>query len=199
MAVDSHAQGRQARAKKGSKWFRLRKKQHPKYTSRTPQRVQLDRGDARLTKTEWHPPFFYAVRPVYDMGFDASGIYNRDESRFFRQLITNLGAKRVINKHGCKDVYRRRGYRREHMTRIACIRADGIGTLPLTLILKTKKVCGDWFPSSRTLVVLLGNGTGWSTAANFQTYLERVFQHYTRCSHTDNGRVVLLVDGQRRT
>ena len=46
-------------------------------------------------------------------------------------------------------------------------------------------------------MVLLGNGTGWSTASDFQVYLERVFQHYTGCSDTEDGRVVLLVDGSK--
>ena len=94
-------------------------------------------------------------------------------------------------------MYRRRGYGREHITGIACIRADGIGTVPLTLIFKTKKVKGDWFRHASTPVVLLGNGTGWSTASDFQVYLERVFKHYTGCSDMEDGRVVLLVDGSK--
>ena len=32
---------------------------------------------------------------------------------------------------------------------------------------------------------------------DFQVYLERVFQHYTGCSDTEDGRVVLLVDGSK--
>ena len=175
-----------------------RRKRHPEYTSRTPQLVESDRADARLTRAEWKRFFFEVVRPVYnEIGFDESRIYNLDESGFFRQFITNSGARKVITKRGCNDVYRWRGYGREHITGIACIRADGIGTVPLTLIFKTKKVKGDWFRHASTPVVLLGNGTGWSTAADFQVYLERVFQHYTGCSDTEDGRVVLLVDGSK--
>ena len=84
------------------------------------------------------------VRLVYnEIGFDASRIYNLDESGFFRQFITNSGAQKVITKRGCNHVYRRRGYGREHITGIACIRADGVGTVPWTLIFRTKKVKGD--------------------------------------------------------
>ena len=138
------------------------------------------------------------VRPVYnEIGFDESRIYNLDESGFFREFITNSGGRKVITKHGCNDVYRRRGYRREHITGIACIRADEIGTVPLTLIFKTKKVKDDWFRRVSTPVVLLGNGTRWSTASDFRVYLERVFQHYTGCSGTEDGRVVLLVDSSK--
>ena len=69
--------------------------------------------------------------------------------------------------------------------------------MPLTLIFKTKKVKGDWFWHACTPVVLLGNWTGWSTTSDYQVYLERVFQHYTGCSDTEDGRVVLLVDGSK--
>ena len=160
--------------------------------------MESDRADARLTRGEWKRFFFEVVRPVYnEIGFDASRIYNLDESGLFRQFITNSGARKVITKCGCNDVYRRRGYGREHITGIACICADGIGTVPLTLIFKTKKVRGDWFRHACTPVVLLGNGTGWSTTCDFEVYLERVFQHYTGCSDTEDGRVVLLVDGSK--
>ena len=66
--------------------------------------------------------------------------------------------------------------------------------MPLTLIFKTKKVKGDWFRHASTPVVWLGNGTKW---LDFQVYLERVFHHYTRCSDTEDGGVVLLVDGSK--
>ena len=69
--------------------------------------------------------------------------------------------------------------------------------MPLTLIFKTKKVKGDWFRHACTPVVLLGNGTGWSTASDFQVYLERVFQEYTGCLDTEDGRFVLLADGSK--
>ena len=65
------------------------------------------------------------------------------------------------------------------------------------MIFKTKKVKGDCFRHASTPVVLLGNGTGRSTASDFQVYLERVFQHYTGCSETEDGLVVLLVDGSK--
>ena len=69
--------------------------------------------------------------------------------------------------------------------------------MPLTLIFRSKKVKDDWFRHACTPVVLLGNWTGWSTASDFQVYLERVFKHYTGCSDTEDGRVVLLVDGSK--
>ena len=168
------------------------------HVAHTPQLLQSDRADARLTRAEWKRFFFEVVRPVYnEIGFDTLRIYNLDESGFFRQFITNSGARKVITKRGCNDVYRRRGYGREHIEGIACIRADGIGTVPLTLIFKTKKVKGDWFQHACAPVVLLGNGRGWSTASNFQVYLERVFQHYTGCPDTEDGRDLLLVDGSK--
>ena len=198
MALEHRVNGHPTKIPSGNKWFRLWKKRHPEYTSRTPQLVESDRADARLTRAEWKRFFFEVVRPVYnEIGFDVSRIYNLDESEFFRQFITNSGAPKVITKRGCNDVYRRRGYGREQITGIACIRADGIGTVPLTLLFKTKKVKGDWFPHACTPVMFLGNGTGWSAASDFQVYLERVFQHYTGCSDTEDVPVVLLVDGSK--
>ena len=188
MALEHRVNGHPTKITSGNRWFRLWKKRHPEYTSRTPQLVESDRADARLTRAEWKRFFFEVVRLVYnEIAFDKSRIYNLDESWFFRQFITNSGARKVITKRGCNDVY----------VGMACIRADGIGNVPLTLIFKTKKVKGDWFRHGSTPVVLLGNGTGWSTAADFQVYLERVFQHYTGCSDTEDGRVVLLVDGSK--
>ena len=152
--------------------------------------MESDRADARLTRAECKPFFFEVVRPVYnEFGFDKSRIYNFDESGFFRQFITSSGARKVNTKRGCNDVYRRRGYGCEHMTGIACIRADGIGTVPLTLTSKTKKVKGVWFQHASTPVVLLGNGTGWITAADFQVNLERVFQHYTGRADMEDVRI----------
>ena len=146
MALQHRVNGHQTKIMSGNKWFRLWKKRHREYTSRTPQLVKSDRADARLTRAEWKRFFFEVVCPVYnEIGFDESRIYNLDESGFFCQFITNSGARKVISKRGCNDVYRRRGYGREHITRIACIFATGIGTVPLTLIFKTKKVKGDWF------------------------------------------------------
>ena len=198
MALEHRINGHPTKITSGNKWFRLWKKRHLDYTSRTPQLVESDRADARVTRAEWKQFFFEVVRPVYnEIGFDESRIYNLDESGFFRQFITNFGARKVITKRGCNDVYRRHGYGREHITGIACIRGDGIGTVPLTLISKTKKLKGDWFRHASTPVVLLGNGTGWSTAADFQVYLERLFQHYAGCSDTEDGRVVLLIDGSK--
>ena len=198
MALEHRVNRHPTKITSGNKWFRLWKKRHPEYTSRTPQLVESERADARLTRVEWKPFFFEVVRPVYnEIEFDGSRIYSLDESGLFREFITNSGAPKVITKRGCNDVYRRRGYGREHITGIACIRADGIGTVPLTLIFKTKIVKGDWSRHASTPVVLLGNGTGWRTAADFQVYLERVFQHYTGCSDTEDRRVVLLVDGSK--
>ena len=34
-------------------------------------------------------------------------------------------------------------------------------------------------------------------SADFQVYLERVFQHYSGCSDTEDGRVPLLIDGSK--
>ena len=144
MALEHRVNGQPTKITSGNKWFGLWKKRHPQYMSRTPQLVESDRADARLTRAQWKRFFFEVARPVYnEVGFDELRIYNLDESGFFRQLITNSGARTVITKRGCNDVYRRRGYGREHITGIACIRADGIGTVPLELILNTKKVKGD--------------------------------------------------------
>ena len=146
MALEHPVNGRATKITSGNKWFRLWKNRHPEYTFRTPQLVESGRADAHLTRAEWKRFFFEVVRPVYnEIGFNASRIYNLDESGFFHQFITNSGARKVITKRGCNDVYRQRGYGRKHITGIACIRADGIGTVPLTLIFKTKKVKGDWF------------------------------------------------------
>ena len=199
MALEHRVNGHPPKITCGNKWFRLWNKRHPEYASRTPQLVESDRADPRLTRAEWKQFFFEAVSPVYnEFGFDESRIYNLDESGFFRQFITDSGARKVITKRGCNDVYRRRGYGRQHITGISCIRADGMGTVLLKLFFLTKKVKGDWSRHASTPVVLLGNRTGWSTAADFQVYLERVFQHYTGCSDTEDGRAVLLVDGSKK-
>ena len=198
MGVEHRVSGHPTKITSGNKWFRLWKKRHPEYTSRTPQMVESDRANTRLTRAEWKRFFFEVVHPVYnEIGVDESRIYNLDESGFFRQFITTFRARNVITKRGCNDVHRQRGYGHEHIRGIACIRADGIRIVPLTWILKTKKVKGDWFRHASTPVVLLGNGTGWSTAVDVQVYLERVFQNYTACSDTENGRVVLLVNGSK--
>ena len=125
MALDHGVNGHPTKLTSGDKWFRLSKKRHPEYTSRTPKLVESDRADARLTTAEWKRFFLEVVRPLYnEIWFEESRIYNLDESGFFHQFITNSGARKVIPKRGCNDVYRRRGYGREHITGIACIRAD---------------------------------------------------------------------------
>ena len=54
-------------------------------------------GTLNRQKNRVVPFFFMLSGMVYNMvRFDASHIYNPNESHFFRQFVTNLGASRVI-------------------------------------------------------------------------------------------------------
>ena len=50
MALEHRVNGHPTKIASGNKWFRLWKKRQPEYTSRTPQLVESDRADARLTR-----------------------------------------------------------------------------------------------------------------------------------------------------
>ena len=75
MALEHRVNGHSTKIMSGNKCFRLWKKRLPEYSSRTPQLVESDRADARLTRAEWKRFFFEVVRPVYnETGFEESRI-----------------------------------------------------------------------------------------------------------------------------
>ena len=179
----------------GKTWWKLFKRRNSDFVSRLAQNVESQRASARLSPQQWTEFFNNHLKPGLEkVAYNASHIWNEDESGVFRQFTT-VG-QRVWVRKGRKTVARRRGWQRQHITAIVTINAQGQATKP-ALLWNTKKIRGDMFLRAQCPVTLKGMPDGWSSQEVFLERVETVLVKETQPLSNPQKCILLLVDGSK--
>ena len=134
---------------------------------RTPQLVETQRANAKVTTKEWEQLFLHCVKEALEtVNYNPGDIYNMDESPFQVQYLSNTGQS-VYTRRGSIQVWRKRGNQRKHVTLIGCVSAAGV-PLALVLLWGNQKVRGEWFGNENCPIHCRATGNGWSNADVFR-------------------------------
>jgi DDE superfamily endonuclease/Tc5 transposase DNA-binding domain len=174
----------------GRDWVPRFIQRHPNLKAVVGRRIEISRMSG--ANTDAFNKWFDAVKMVVDrFDIEVENIYNMDETGF---SMGTMDCTRVIVDTSVRTKWQAHPGRKEWVTIVECICADGTSILPL-VIFKGVNPLSNWIPRAlRDNWYFSANSKGWTTNLHGLEWLIRVFDPQTR-DKAKGKRRLLICDG----